>query len=56
MHLLMDLPNPTGIPLLTPFPRSRRSLRLWRSGNAMEPLAAFALAAIAGLVLWFVTH
>lgn len=31
VHLLLDLPNPMGIPLLTP--RSRVSLNLWQSGQ-----------------------
>lgn len=35
-HLLCDWPNPTGIPLLTPFARSRKSLHLWRSGDRRE--------------------
>jgi len=30
-HLLFDLPNPTGIPLLTPW--RRVSLNLWKSGR-----------------------
>ncbi len=31
LHLLMDLPNPMGIPILTPL--HRWSLNWWRSGN-----------------------
>lgn len=34
-HLLTDIPNPMGIPILTPY--KRFSLNLWRSGK-MEPL------------------
>lgn len=30
-HLLTDLPNPTGIPLLTPY--HRISLKMWKSGQ-----------------------
>ncbi|MBN6740612.1 metal-dependent hydrolase [Acidithiobacillus sp. MC6.1] len=52
MHLLMDLPNPTGIPIVTPFSRSRKSLHLWRSGNHWEPVAGLAMAGLAGFVLW----
>ncbi|MBU2771599.1 metal-dependent hydrolase [Acidithiobacillus caldus] len=56
MHLLMDLTNPTGIPIATPFSRSRKSLHLWRSGNPWEPVAGMAMAGIAGLVLWLVVR
>ena len=52
MHLLMDVPNPTGIPILTPLARSRFGFGWWRSGNALEPLAGLAMAAVAGAVLW----
>ena len=52
MHLLMDVPNPTGIPILTPLARSRFGFGWWRSGNALEPLAGLAMAALAGAVLW----
>ena len=31
LHLLFDLPNPMGVPLLTPW--HRVSLNLWKSGN-----------------------
>lgn len=33
IHLLTDLPNPTGIPILTPFKKSRVSLHWWKSGS-----------------------
>ena len=56
MHLLMDVPNPTGIPILTPMARSRWSLRLWRSGNALEPLAGMVMTIMAGAVLWFAAY
>ncbi len=32
-HLLVDLPNPMGVPVWLPFARSRKSLRWWRSGE-----------------------
>jgi len=35
IHLLTDIPNPMGIPILTP--KKRFSLNLWKSGK-MEPL------------------
>ncbi|MBN6741368.1 metal-dependent hydrolase [Acidithiobacillus sp. MC6.1] len=54
MHLIMDAPNPTGIPIASPFSRSRRSLHLWRSGNPWEPVAGLALAALSGFALWVV--
>jgi inner membrane protein len=31
IHLLVDLPNPLGIPILTPY--NRFSLKLWKSGK-----------------------
>lgn len=33
LHLLTDLPNPQGIPILTPFSSNRFSLKLWKSGK-----------------------
>lgn len=42
-HLLVDLPNPMGIPILTPFAKSRRSLRWWRSGQNEFPIVAVFL-------------
>lgn len=56
MHLLMDVPNPTGIPILTPLARSRFGFGWWRSGNALEPLAGIVMAALAGSVLWVVVN
>ncbi|MHB0872879.1 MAG: metal-dependent hydrolase [Acidithiobacillus ferrooxidans] len=56
MHLLMDVPNPTGIPILTPLARSRFGFGWWRSGNALEPLAGMAMAAVACAVLWLVVN
>jgi membrane-bound metal-dependent hydrolase YbcI (DUF457 family) len=32
-HILVDLPNPMGVPIWTPAASSRRSLKLWRSGQ-----------------------
>ena len=56
MHLFMDVPNPTGIPILTPLARSRWSLRWWRSGNVLEPLAGMVMAGLAGVILWAVVR
>ena len=46
-HLLLDWPNPTGIPLLHPW--ARHSLRWWRSGEheVFILLALFAVAFVA---------
>lgn len=41
LHLLVDIPNPMGIPILTP--KKRFSLNLWRSGK-MEPLILTVIA------------
>lgn len=38
LHLLLDAPNPTGIPIKTPLSKSRRSLKLWKSGAWQEDL------------------
>jgi membrane-bound metal-dependent hydrolase YbcI (DUF457 family) len=46
LHLLVDLPNPMGIPILTPF--HRFSLKLWKSGK-FEPAICF-VALIVNLV------
>ena len=56
MHLIMDVPNPSGIPILTPMARSRWSLHWWRSGNAQEPLAGLGMAALAAATLWLAIH
>lgn len=41
-HLICDLPNPTGVPIVTPFPAARRSLHLWKSGDRREWLMVLA--------------
>jgi membrane-bound metal-dependent hydrolase YbcI (DUF457 family) len=48
-HLLLDWPNPTGIPILHPW--KRHSLRLWRSGQR-EPLILIVLAGFAAICLY----
>ncbi len=40
LHLLTDIPNPMGIPILTPW--KRFSLNLWKSGK-MEPVIIVSL-------------
>lgn len=35
-HLLCDIPNPTGVPVLWPSAKHRVSLRLWKSGSGFE--------------------
>jgi membrane-bound metal-dependent hydrolase YbcI (DUF457 family) len=56
MHLLMDVPNPTGIPIMTPMAHSRWSLHWWKSGNSLEPLAGMVMAIMACAVLWGVAN
>lgn len=46
-HLLVDLPNPSGIPVLTPF--HRMSLNCWESGDREWRLVLAALLAVAPL-------
>ncbi len=36
LHLLVDIPNPMGIPILTPY--RRFSLKLWKSGKFEVPI------------------
>lgn len=36
LHLLVDIPNPMGIPILTPY--RRFSLKLWKSGKFEIPI------------------
>lgn len=50
-HLLMDVPNPMGIPIKLPFKKYRYSLHLWNSGNFME--VPFALVYLSLTVLFF---
>lgn len=47
LHLLTDLPNPTGVPILTPFKRSRRSLKLWKSGSYGDVLTVLFFSGVA---------
>jgi membrane-bound metal-dependent hydrolase YbcI (DUF457 family) len=56
MHLLMDIPNPTGIPILSPRARSRFGFGWWKSGNALEPLAGLLMVAGACALLFGVAH
>lgn len=49
IHLLVDWPNPTGIPVLTPRRRSRVSLNLWRSGENEIAIVLVFLLAVLGL-------
>ncbi|MHB8365571.1 MAG: metal-dependent hydrolase [Acidithiobacillus sp.] len=56
MHLLMDIPNPTGIPMATPYAKSRFGFGWWKSGNALEPLAGVLMVAGAGALLFGVAH
>jgi membrane-bound metal-dependent hydrolase YbcI (DUF457 family) len=39
LHLLFDLPNPMGVPFLTPW--HRITLKLWASGEMEKPIIAF---------------
>lgn len=49
-HLIMDLPNPAGVPILHPW--NRFSLNLWRSGqHEMLVSAGWALLCVAGYTL-----
>ena len=52
-HLLCDIPNPTGVPILMPTSRYRLSLRLWRSGSGIEWLEVTAFWMI-GVASWMV--
>ena len=45
VHLLLDIPNPMGIPIL--LPHKRISLNLWRSGQAEWLLHLAAVPALA---------
>lgn len=50
-HLVLDSPNPMGIPLL--LPHKRISLNLWRSGE-MEWL--IHLASLAAIAYYYLFH
>jgi hypothetical protein len=54
MHLIMDIPNPTGIPIKTPRARSRYGLGWWKSGNALEPAAGVLMLLLAVGIFVFV--
>ena len=41
LHLLFDLPNPMGIPFLTPW--NRVSLNLWNSGKKENLIVTFVI-------------
>ena len=57
LHLVMDLPNPSGIRFLHPF-RQRVTLNWWRGDQMVAPMVLFSWAAgawslqWAGLVSW----
>lgn len=51
MHLLMDIPNPSGIPLATPFAKSRVSLKWWKSGNKAEPVFSIVFMVMSLLLI-----
>lgn len=53
-HLVVDLPNPMGVPFATPFASSRKSLKWWRSGQH-EFLIISVFIAIGLLTLWLRT-
>lgn len=48
LHLLTDLPNPTGVPILTPFKRSRVSLNWWKSGSFGDVVTVLVVMTAAG--------
>jgi membrane-bound metal-dependent hydrolase YbcI (DUF457 family) len=53
LHLLLDAPNPMGIPVFTPF--HRMSLNLWESGR-FETTILVGLTALAGSIHQFNWH
>lgn len=50
LHLICDLPNPTGIPIIHPRKR-RKSLKWWKSGE-YENLIAFLLILLSSSLIW----
>ncbi len=56
MHLLMDIPNPTGIPIKTPYAKSRFGFGWWKSGNALEPMAGMVMVGASAFLLWILTN
>lgn len=55
MHLLMDIPNPSGIPIKTPYAKSRYGLGWWKSGNSLEPIAGILMVVGSAMLLFFIT-
>lgn len=51
LHLLMDLPNPSGIRFLHPF-RQRITLNWWRGDQMVTPLVLLSWAAGAAALQW----
>lgn len=51
LHLLFDLPNPMGIPLLTPW--HRVSLNLWKSGNKEHLIIFFVILFSLGYFIFY---
>jgi putative membrane protein len=54
MHLLCDLPNPTGVPFLHPKKR-RKSLNWWKSGEN-ENIIFILLLFFSGLFIYVIHH
>ena len=52
-HLLFDLPNPLGVPILSPV--HRLSLRWWNSGEH-DGLLTLACIVLAAATVWMKTH
>lgn len=52
-HLICDIPNPTGVPILSPSAKHRVSLRLWKSGSAFEWIEILVFWGVTAGV-WFV--
>jgi inner membrane protein len=50
LHLLTDLPNPAGIPIISPSGKFRFSLKLWKSGKNEVAITLVGLL----LSLWYI--
>lgn len=50
-HLLCDVPNPTGIPILGPGAKHRWSLHWWRSGSPKEWVMVLGFGVLA-VIAW----